>query len=92
MASDRLRVIAMERALYMSKLFREPYYSEIMNALYLYSTKEEAAMKQAKQNFDRACHNAKLSDKETAWLFNYLKEFDQEKADWQVRAQININW
>lgn len=93
---DRDRAIAMERALFMSKLFREPYYTNIMSSLNLYSSasanEDSETMKVAETKFETTCKNAGLIDKETVWLWNYLKNYNPELADWEVRAQVNVNW
>jgi hypothetical protein len=91
-ATDKERALAMDRAFFMSRLFREPYYSEIMQALNLYSTRDEIAMKQAETDFKNTCRAADLNKKEKDWLWNYLKNFDAQKADWELAAQVRMNW
>ena len=91
---DKDRAIAMDRAFHMSILFKEPYYSAIMDALYLYSSNDPKAMEIGKEKFDKTCLvDLKFGAKPTAWLWNYLKEFNKETADWEPpTAQINVNW
>lgn len=94
---DRDRAMSYDRAMFMSILFREPYYTPIMGALNLYASaranNDISVMDTAESNFRKTCIElAKLNDKQTSWLWNYLKNYDPEAADWQVAAQVNINW
>jgi hypothetical protein len=78
---------AMAKAMEMSKLFHEPYFSEIEDILEKNQTDKAGAEAQFKEFATR--HNAEkpefLTQKQQAWLWNYLKNYDK-KIDWMPGA------
>jgi hypothetical protein len=76
------RAAAMEKAFMMSKLFHEPYFSEIEGALEQLPDREAAT-----RTFDEilARHPEMLTPKQKEWLWNYLVNYDNTK-DWNPRG------
>jgi hypothetical protein len=85
------RASAMDRALYMSKLFQKQHFDKIMAVI-----NQKAAMKlsedAAKDLFIEVCGEAGLIEDETLWLWNYLVHYKPELTEWEARANPGIGW
>jgi hypothetical protein len=88
---DKDRAMAMDRALYMSKLFQKQHFDKIMAVI-----NQKAAMKlsedAAKDLFIEVCGEADLTGDEMIWLWNYLKNFDPDLAEATRRANPGVGW
>ncbi|MGA3111050.1 MAG: hypothetical protein ABSE15_03350 [Candidatus Bathyarchaeia archaeon] len=92
MKTPEERNMAMAKAMEMSKLFQEPYYSMIEEILETNQRDRVAGDKMFKefvagQNMINEKNNSPvlLTKKQQAWLWNYLKHYDK-KIDWMPGA------
>jgi len=92
MKTPKERNMAMAKAMEMSKLFQEPYYSTIENILEINQTNKTEGNNKfkefvAEQNKINKSNNSPelLTEMQQAWLWNYLKHYDK-KIDWMPAA------
>lgn len=58
----------------MSKLFQKEFFDEVIAAL------NNPDRKEAVSAFQNVAHKAELTPKQTAWLWNYLRNYNEELA------------
>ena len=74
----------MDRAFLMSKLFRRENFEDVIEAI------NEPDKKTAQKGFTIACEKAGLTEKQTTWLWNYLKNYNKELA-WN-QSSVKNGW
>jgi hypothetical protein len=79
--TDRDRELAQKRAQKFTKLFKGEIFDDILNAA---ETKNEVAFKEA-------C-TGELEDSEIDWLWNYLKNMDEQKWKPTPEAAALTGW
>jgi len=77
---DRLKAI--NRAVLMSKCFDKENFGYFIEAI------NNPNRKEAESVFRRACSKAKLTDKQTRWLWNYLQNYNKDLA-WNMSSAMN---
>jgi hypothetical protein len=88
MRTDKERAMAMDKAFMMSKLFQEPYFSAIEEALTRLPKDAAGAENLFLETFVKFREEGQpeiLTKEQKVWLWNYLKHYDAKK-DWMPSA------
>jgi len=87
LVGEEKRAAAMDKAFMMSFLFKEPYFSEIENAIAMAKEKPKEAERMFNETFakHKMAGSEALKPKQKAWLWNYLRNYNSE-MDWDVKG------
>jgi hypothetical protein len=94
---DKERAMAMDRALFMTKLFQKQHFDKIIAIINQYyvdvkNAKGDVVESEAEDAFIEVCGEADLTGDERIWLWNYLKNFDPDLAEATRRANPGVGW
>ena len=88
---DKERAMAMDRALYMTKLFQAQHFDKIM-AIITQHADGKLGDDEAVAVFTEVCEEAGIIEPEIKWLWNYLENYKPELTEWEARANPGIGW
>jgi hypothetical protein len=94
---DKERAMAMDRALFMTKLFQKQHFDKIIAIINQYyvdvkNAKGDVVESEAEDAFIEVCDEAGIIEEEREWLWNYLQNYKPAMAEWTARANPGVGW